>query len=850
MYSPVIGPDGTIYVTGEDGYNCYLYAVAPEGSLKWKVFISGADTELHATPAVGSDGTIYVAARYSSSEAYIYAFNPDGTLKWKYLVSDSFPSGTAVTIGPDGTIYVPSSGGMYALNPDGTLKWKYSTSNTVYTAAVDSNGNVYFGCYDGYFYALKPDGTLKWKYDVSTVGEYIWEAPVIGPDGTIYAPDNGGYLWAFNPDGTVKWKYGKLTYYSWVWGTTADPVLSPAIDPSGTIYILTYAGKFRALNPDGTARWANDLYKGEEGSFSSSIVMDADGMLYFGDGLGYFWAFTPGGILKWKYTFEEGNSQGRPALGSDGTLYVGAYGGLLYAFVGGGSVEEVTCRLSQKYHPSNIEKAIINKPVWTLKLIGQSYHGKLAIGPDGTIYVARSRNKGEPLIPNLYAVSPDGKIKWTLTFNTTYFLVDGINVDSHGTIFLCADTWFSFLTQSLMPELFIINKDGTIISRQSFPLSEILSYAILHNDTLYLILLNRSAGPVLSGTPVNLVANITTLSYPNYNTPTKKIYLKESIIIDYLAKNPARVLAVTIGPDGTLYTLYTLYNSGMLFFYVKAYNPDGSLKWKTPSFEVSSSPTSLFIYKNRIYYIFFPEVYAFDTSDGSLKAWSYDIILEPLKHASSFTFSSNTLYAVSEKTNPSSLVLYALNPDDLTIKWVTDIPLFSSSPYCPFSMQHDRNGVIYIIHTDLYALNPDGTVWWYYKAPPGSGFIAMMPTGSVIALDAENLYYFSSPPSQQIPPKVSLSLAPNLLPWLLLLIALCLLGITFILKGYATLGLSAFVLAIVDYWLLIRPIATIDALIRTGQEAFQRIIAEIPLSYVLLGAIAVIALFLLIKRRE
>ena len=69
-------------------------------------------------------------------------------------------------------------------------------------------------------------------------------------------------------------------------------------------------------------------------------------------------------------------------------------------------------------------------------------------------------------------------------------------------------------------------------------------------------------------------------------------------------------------------------------------------------------------------------------------------------------------------------------------------------------------------------------------------------------------------------------------------------------KGYATLGLTAFVLAIVDYWLLIRPIASIDALIRTGQEAFQRIITEIPLSYVLLGAVVAVGLFLLIKRKE
>ena len=38
---------------------------------------------IHSSPAIGTDGTIYVGGGYDS-DGKVYALNPDGSLKWSY----------------------------------------------------------------------------------------------------------------------------------------------------------------------------------------------------------------------------------------------------------------------------------------------------------------------------------------------------------------------------------------------------------------------------------------------------------------------------------------------------------------------------------------------------------------------------------------------------------------------------------------------------------------------------------------------------------------------------------------------------------------------------------------------
>jgi len=113
-----------------------------------------------------------------SFDTYLYALNPDGTLKWKFGTGDWVLSSPAIA--PDGTIYVGSEDYyLYALNPDGTLKWKFGTGDYIDSSpAIAPDGTIYVGSYDYYLYALNPDGTLKWKFKT---GAEVWSSPAVIP---------------------------------------------------------------------------------------------------------------------------------------------------------------------------------------------------------------------------------------------------------------------------------------------------------------------------------------------------------------------------------------------------------------------------------------------------------------------------------------------------------------------------------------------------------------------------------------------------------------------------------------------------------------------------------------------
>ena len=55
-----------------------LYAVKPEGTLRWKF---AAGNPVFSSPAISADGTIYF---WLQERRHLYAVNPDGTLKWKF----------------------------------------------------------------------------------------------------------------------------------------------------------------------------------------------------------------------------------------------------------------------------------------------------------------------------------------------------------------------------------------------------------------------------------------------------------------------------------------------------------------------------------------------------------------------------------------------------------------------------------------------------------------------------------------------------------------------------------------------------------------------------------------------
>ncbi len=193
--SPAIGLDNTIYAA----FGREIYAINPDGTLKWSHDLGYLAQVQASSPLLGPDGTIYVGTVVIDNK--LYAINPDGTLKWSYTTGSSIQSSPA--IGFDGTIYVGSfDKKLYAINPNGTLKWAYLTDGGVISSpAVDLDGTIYIGSRDRKFYAINHNGTLKWSFltgrGILPYTDGVNSSPAIHADGTIYVGSDDGKLYAF-----------------------------------------------------------------------------------------------------------------------------------------------------------------------------------------------------------------------------------------------------------------------------------------------------------------------------------------------------------------------------------------------------------------------------------------------------------------------------------------------------------------------------------------------------------------------------------------------------------------------------------------------------------------------------
>ncbi len=327
---PSIGNDGTVYIGGEDNdYNDYLYAINPNGTLKWRY--KADDFLWNMCSSITEDGTIYFCAW----DGYLHAVNPDGTRKWRFKTNDDIISDP--TVGEDETVYFGTmwgtggGGEIYAVNPDGTEKWCYKTDYHVTSdPAIGDDGAIYIGSGDGYLYAMNPNGTIKWRYKT---GDWVRGPPSIAEDGTIYIGSYDDFLYALYPNGTLRWKT-KIYYGS---------ETNPSIGVDGTIYICS-SDKLFAVNPDGSIKWQFNL----GGSvMKSSSAICADGIIYTGIMIGNMnggeiVAVNPDGTLRWRSRLSNRWIDSSPCIGEEGIVYIVSSNdgySRLHAFGTGGMVE-------------------------------------------------------------------------------------------------------------------------------------------------------------------------------------------------------------------------------------------------------------------------------------------------------------------------------------------------------------------------------------------------------------------------------------------------------------------------------------------------------------------------------
>ena len=323
--SPAIGSDGTLYVGSSDKK---VYALnGKTGAKNWE-FETG--DEVLSSPAIGSDGTVYVG----SGDKKVYALNgKTGAKNWEFDTKDGVYC--SPSIGVDGTIYIGSHGeysagsGKYNRTPKfyaldgktGTKKWGIKMEGSSASSAIGPDGTIYVGSDGEYshiseeynklpkFYALDgATGAKKWEFE-SPGGE--WSPPAIGADGTVYVGAGDGLSGRFyaldGKTGTKKWGFSPG------WQVSASPV----IGADSTVYVVSNEGKVYALNSKtGVKKWESKKGVG-------SPAIGSDGTVYVGicalDG--------ETGNKKWEFE----NGLGSTTIGIDGTIYIGSSDGNVYA---------------------------------------------------------------------------------------------------------------------------------------------------------------------------------------------------------------------------------------------------------------------------------------------------------------------------------------------------------------------------------------------------------------------------------------------------------------------------------------------------------------------------------------
>ena len=119
---------------------------------------------------------------------------------WQFVIGNGSLSSPA--IGSDGTVYVGSlDNKLYALiGKNGVKRWGFETGDSiVYSSpAIGSDGTVYVGSQDNKLYAINGKSGVKlWEFEM---GQIVLSSPAIGPDGTVYVGSYDKKLYAIKTD--------------------------------------------------------------------------------------------------------------------------------------------------------------------------------------------------------------------------------------------------------------------------------------------------------------------------------------------------------------------------------------------------------------------------------------------------------------------------------------------------------------------------------------------------------------------------------------------------------------------------------------------------------------------------
>jgi hypothetical protein len=308
-----------------------LIALAPDGNQLWNT--QELDHNGAGSPVVSPDGTIYVSGYYK-----LYAFHSDGSLKW----SHEFPEAQIgqPKVAPDGTVFINHVGSgsyirrFFALNPEGEVIWATpeKVSHFCNGLTIHPSGFIVFfdrsfeNPYVPTFQIAARDlqtGIVQWTYQLPDGTDNTLEGFALTSDGNIVIPlmVNGqtqkASLLILNSEGNL---VQQITLYG------NQPGL-PSIASDGTIFMTQTNKGLEARDRSGVVLWDKQIPIGR------MVAIDKRNNIYLTSGEGTRIYSSTGELLEELEIPSNGTS---PLITGSGNVFVASegYPGKISAFKG------------------------------------------------------------------------------------------------------------------------------------------------------------------------------------------------------------------------------------------------------------------------------------------------------------------------------------------------------------------------------------------------------------------------------------------------------------------------------------------------------------------------------------